>query len=134
MQSALVLPSHEAVLARGLPGIRAFLAMLLSIETIIEEVAFLILDLRSTAGATAGVQLLGQPWVERHLASDAFPVVVVPLRGRDDIARMVDLLAPRLIPQLGPRSRGSVNIVILNDRGEGALVLFDALDLLNGAG
>jgi hypothetical protein len=134
MHPDLLRPSHEALLARALPGMRAFVRMLTRTGVYLGDVALFALDLRSEAGATAGIELLGVPWVKQRLARDAYPVVVVPLSGSGDIVQMASLVAPDVAPLLGRSPRGSVEVVLVNERGLGALICLDADDLLNGAG
>jgi hypothetical protein len=134
MSTELVLPSHEALLARARPGIVAFVKMLTRTSMDLSEVALFTLDLRSAAGATAGIELLGLPWVAQRLTRDAYPVVVLPLSGLGDISLMASVVAPAVVGLLGRRPSGSIEVVLVNDRGTGALLWLDVADLLDGAG
>jgi hypothetical protein len=125
-----LLPTHDALLVRARPGLAAFVQMLTRTDANLADLALFVLDLRSAAGLTAGASLLGGAWVERRLTSDALPVVVVPLAGAGDIAAMVHVVAPSLVGIVGRRPTGTIEVVLIDEKGEAAMTWPDPQELL----
>lgn len=127
-------PSHQALRDRMRPGARAFVAKLIRENVPTDEVALFALDLRSLEGLLAGVHVYGADWVEQRTKEDRLPMFVFPLVGLSDIAAMVQLVAPELMPVVGRRPRGTIEVVLVAETGEAAMAWLSTEDLLRDCG
>ena len=134
MPSPNLLPTHERMLVRVRPGLRAFMGMLCRAGHAHENLAMFGLDLRFPAANIAGTQLLGARWVADRLRRDPHPVLVFPLAGTGDIAMVVNLVAPTLIPIIGRRPAGTIEVVLVDQVGDAAMAWLDPQELLRDCG
>lgn len=134
MPSSHLSPTHQRLLTRIRPGIRAFLGMLFRAGHSQEDLGMFALDLRFPAANIAGTQLLGARWVADRLRRDPYPVLVFPLSGQGDIAMVADLVAPSLMAVVGRRPVGTIEVVLVDQVGDAAMAWLDPQELLRDCG
>lgn len=134
MSSPTLMPTHQQMLMRVRPGLRAFLGMLCRAGHSHEDLGMFALDLRYPAANVAGTQLLGSRWVADRLRRDPHPVLVFPLSGQGDIAMVVGLVAPTLMGIIGRRPVGTIEVVLVDQVGDAAMAWLNPQELLRDCG
>lgn len=124
-------PEHEDLLAAELENLARYAESLEKEGVEIAVTTFFVFDLRAEYGRRAGEEIAGVELVERLLEQSrtkgTLPRVSFCLDDLEDAKFIAEPVAPEVVPLLGRRPDGLVQVLVVDARGKAmlALVSFD---------